>query len=135
MPTWAHLFLSALKLKPNVSLAADAAGIERTTAYYWRNNSPEFAAAWDQAIDRSLDELEESVFTRAKNTSDVLAIFLLKSHRPERYAEKLKIEHSGEIQIEWGDPQGQDAASASRPATGTDAPGTDQDPGVRETVG
>lgn len=95
MPTWADKFLSALVLQPNVSLASDAAGIDRTTAYAWRHKSPEFARAWDDALARSVDKLEASAFRRAEE-SDTLTIFLLKSHRPEVYRETSKVELTGQ---------------------------------------
>lgn len=55
------------------------------TAYRYRESEPAFAAAWDAAIEEGIDHLVEKSWERAEETSDTLAIFLLKSHRPAVY--------------------------------------------------
>lgn len=84
---WQPIFLDALREEPNVSRACRIAGISRRYAHMVRHEDPEFAAAWDEAVDASLDALEAAAFRRAHETSDTLAIFLLKCHRPERYGQ------------------------------------------------
>lgn len=94
----AHDFITALKAEPNVTAAAEAAGIGRTTAYEWRVKDPEFAAAWDDALESAVDKLEAVAFQRAyAGESDRMMEILLKAHRP-KYREKQVIEHSGTIQ-------------------------------------
>jgi hypothetical protein len=88
LENWQPVFIEALAQRPNVSRAARAAGISRRRVYQVREADPEFAAEWDDAIAGSLDELEEIAFGRAKDVSDTLMIFLLKSHRKETYGEK-----------------------------------------------
>ena len=39
-------------------------GINRTTANYHKNRDPEFAAMWEDAIEHSLDMIEDSLRTR-----------------------------------------------------------------------
>lgn len=92
-------FLKELARRANVSAAAKKAKIDRTVAYDWYKNDPDFAAAWDQAIDVAVDSLESEAWRRAstgtlepvywkgekvgaiRKYSDNLMITLLKAHR------------------------------------------------------
>jgi hypothetical protein len=96
-----------------VAAAARAAGINRTTAYAHRNANPEFAEAWDNALEESTEELIGECYRRAREGterpvfyggkqvgtvreySDAQARFLLKCHRPSVYGDKIRTEHSG----------------------------------------
>lgn len=107
---WIEKFLKALASSPNVTEAANACGIERSTAYRRRNLDPDFAARWDDAIQQSTDKLVGEMYRRAvtgtekpvfylgnecgciREYSDTLAIFLAKAHRPEVYREVVKQE-------------------------------------------
>jgi hypothetical protein len=100
---WRAKFLDALAKSGNVLLACRSAGIGRATAYVHRNRFPVFAQKWDDAIDESIDIMEAEARRRAiqgterrvfyqggeidvvRDYSDVLLIFLLKAHRPERF--------------------------------------------------
>lgn len=94
-------FLTALRETCNVAGAARTAGIGRSSAYEWRRDDPAFAAAWDEAEAEAIDNLEGVVYRRAmEGHSDRLAEILLKGHRPERYADRSKIEHGGTVAIE-----------------------------------
>ena len=97
------VFLEALVVTLNVTLACRRAGIARRTAYDWREADAGFARKWDDAIDEGVDLLEAELHKRAfegverlayykgvqvgtwRFYSDALAMFLLKAHRPERY--------------------------------------------------
>lgn len=96
---WRKRFLATLAKTGNISAACRSAGISRTHAYNTRDEDESFKAQWDRAIDEAIDALESAAFSRAKKNSDVLLIFLLKSHRPEIYRENLKVEHGGTIDI------------------------------------
>jgi len=85
---WKDAFLKALETSPNVRRAARLVGIGRQTAYDEKAADPAFARSWDEAIQGAVDDVEEAAFNRAGLESDTLAIFLLKCHRPEVYAEK-----------------------------------------------
>jgi hypothetical protein len=85
-------FIETLRSTGNVRAACDAVGISRQTAYYWRSNDAEFAAAWAQAIEDATDHLEEVARQRALETSDTLMIFLLKAHRPDKFRDTHRIE-------------------------------------------
>jgi len=88
---WRIKFLDELRLCGIVTKAAMAAGIHRDTAYFERQRDPTFAQEWQDALDRGVDMLEDVAKQRAYAGSDVLLIFLLKAHRPERYRETSKV--------------------------------------------
>ncbi len=58
-------FLAALEKGLSVTGAAAAAGINRTLAYKWREALPDFAAAWDEAVQEAADLLEDEALRRA----------------------------------------------------------------------
>lgn len=96
-----------------MSESAKRAGVSRQAAYVQRETSPEFAAAWDDAIEQGIEALELEVRRRAldgceepvvsqgeiiattRKYSDTLAIFLLKAHRPDRYRERRDVAVTG----------------------------------------
>lgn len=106
---WKEVFVAALAKSPNVSAAAKKAKINRQYAYVERGRDADFAAAWDDALEAAIDDLEGTAWQRAKKRSDVLLIFLLKAHRPEKYRETVRNEHSGPggsditIKVVYGD--------------------------------
>ncbi len=96
-------FIELLRRTANVSRAAREAGLASSTVYRRRAKSKAFAADWDNAVAEALDALEESVMERVRDGvsrpifyggeqvgtvrqySDQLAMFILKSKRPEIY--------------------------------------------------
>lgn len=72
--------------------ACIAAGVARRTWYDWIENDSAFANAAIEAAEGVTDDLEREAIKRAKEGSDTLIIFLLKSKRPEQYRETHKIE-------------------------------------------
>jgi hypothetical protein len=99
------VFLRSLEAGCTVDEAAKSANAGRRTVYRWRENDEKFAKAWDRALDRGTSVLEDIALERAKEKSDTLLIFLLKSRRPDVYAERKVIagevnhKHSGQIGI------------------------------------
>jgi hypothetical protein len=103
---WQPAFLTAFAQVGNVTEAARIAGTTRVTV--WRNNSsdPEFAKAFAEAEQESMDLLEREAWRRAtegvdepvfykgaqcgviKRYSDRLTEFLLRGGRPEEYGER-----------------------------------------------
>lgn len=61
---WRQVFLAELAATYSVTHAADAAGIHRSTAYEHRDNDQDFRAAWDEAVTRIEDKLEQSAMSR-----------------------------------------------------------------------
>ena len=111
--TWKELFLQELERLPNVTLAARKARIDRITAYSARKTDPEFALAWDAALDASIQMAEGEVYRRAvhgvlepvyqggkktgsvRRFSDSLLMFMLRAHKPSMYRETTRSEISG----------------------------------------
>jgi hypothetical protein len=87
---WQPVFLAVLAASGNVTLACQAAGISRTSAYKSREHSKRFSSRWAEAIDTAIDLLEAEARRRAMAGSDLLMIFLLKAHRPEMYRDNYK---------------------------------------------
>ncbi len=84
---WQTLFLESLRETPNVSLACASCGISRQQAYRVRGDDPQFAALWQEALDKSVDELEQRAFQIAMEGDTNLLQFILRAHRPETYRE------------------------------------------------
>jgi hypothetical protein len=93
-------FLQRLAETCNVSESARVAGIPRRTVYEWRDADPSFAAAWKDAEEQAADLLEMEAWKRATtDKSDRMLEILLKAHRPDKFTERLKNEHSGAVTI------------------------------------
>lgn len=131
---WRALFLEALRRSPSVSTAARMAQISRQHVYKARAADAEFAAAWDDALEQAVDDLVAAAWKRARGKSDVLAIFLLKAHRPEVYRERIEVDDrriDEEIKRELaelaaigqaktaGEPAGAETAGVEPPAAGS----------------
>ena len=82
---WVPRFLEAMRATGNVRLAADAAGVDRSTPYKLAQRDASFAAAWQAAEQDAIDVLEATARRRALASSDALLMFLLRGLRPERY--------------------------------------------------
>jgi hypothetical protein len=65
LPTWRAAFLGALGLNGNVSDAAKAANIDRTTAYKAKTRDPDFAQDWQTAEKIASDVLLREAWRRA----------------------------------------------------------------------
>jgi hypothetical protein len=107
-PKWYPRFLASLGQYGNVSRACKSARISRETAYTYRHNDPELAAAWAAALELGVDALEDEAKRRAyegvkkpvfqgkelvghvQEYSDTLLIFLLKAHKPSVYRETMQ---------------------------------------------
>src|ERR1051325_6101789 len=74
----------------SVLRAAAAAKASRNTFYCLRASDPRFREAWDQALERGLDPLEDSLFERGAAGDTTAAIFLLKKRRPHIYGDQPK---------------------------------------------
>lgn len=72
------------------------AGIGRTAVYEWRAEDPVFAAEWKDAEEQATDMLELEARRRAtEDKSDRMLEILLKAHRPEKFVERVRAEHTG----------------------------------------
>lgn len=105
-------FLDGLARTASVTAACEIAKIARASAYDWRDADPAFAAAWDAALVRGTDALEDEAIRRARlgvdepvfyqgdecgtvtKYSDTLLIFMLKARRPEVFREQIAVTHT-----------------------------------------
>jgi hypothetical protein len=100
-------FVTQLYEHGNVTLAARSIGLSRQALYQAREGDPEFAAAWEDAVESYADLLEAECDRRAvlgvqrpvlyrgevvdvdyREYSDSLLMFRLKALRPEKYRER-----------------------------------------------
>jgi hypothetical protein len=116
--TLKRAWLAAFEVEGTVVLACKVAGVGRTTAYEWRQKDESFALAWADIEEATTEAMEREAYRRAvegtvkpmvsagklvtevKEYSDTLLIFMLKSRRPERYRDNVKVEHSGNVNVE-----------------------------------
>jgi glutamate synthase domain-containing protein 1 len=90
---WREVFLHSFKECGNIRKASEDAGITRQAVYYAHKRDPAFRVLYDEAREESIERLEEVARKRAKDSSDNLLIFLLKSMRPEVYREVVRNEN------------------------------------------
>ena len=111
------LFLATLKDTGNVTAACMVAGFDRSHIYQRKKVDTSFAAAWEAAIEVSVDKLElvardralqgvkEPVYYKGyvvghvHKPSDRLMELLLKAHRPDKFNPVQKLEHSGGVSV------------------------------------
>jgi hypothetical protein len=111
-------FLATLAETGNVRASSEAAGIDRKTAYEWREQDETFKALWKEALDNAIDLLEEEAWRRGyhgvdkpivykgkvtstyKEYSDRMLEILLKAHR-KKFRDKTEItgEDGGPISV------------------------------------
>lgn len=99
-------FLELLRKRPNVTAAAEAVEVSKKTAYDAYHRDPDFAAAWNEAINGAMDDAEEELYRRGvegwlepvfyqgqevgtvRKFSDTCLARFLQAHRPNKYADK-----------------------------------------------
>jgi len=89
--SWHPLFLENLGRLPNVTVACSSCGVDHSTAYRHKKLFKRFSNDWDQALKSGVELLAAAAWKRAQTTSDTLAIFLLKTHDPDKYHPELAI--------------------------------------------
>jgi hypothetical protein len=126
------VFLDALGNGLSATGAASAAGVGRRTVYDWRKADPEFAQAWDLAVESGTDLLEDVAWQRAvrgneepivsmgkvvygkdgepltvHKTSDNILALLLKARRREKFSDRVQSDIKIET-VETGDRPARD---------------------------
>src|SRR2546430_2891710 len=89
---WRSRFLASLRRFPSVKQACAASGIARRTAYDAKDRDETFAAAWDEAISASIDEVEAKVMEAGLKGDMNVAMFLLRCHKPSIYRDTNRVE-------------------------------------------
>lgn len=108
-------FLATLSVCGNVTRSALEAGLNRTTLYRKRSEDKDFAREWETALEMGNEALEDEARRRAyegweepvwhkgqecgtvRKFSDTLLIVLLKAHKPEKYADRKKVDLNATI--------------------------------------
>lgn len=125
-------WLTAFEKTGTVTHACREADVPRRTVYDWRHKHEDFALAWADIEEATTEAMEREAFRRAvegvveplyqggkhmtdvRKYSDTLLIFMLKSRRPEKYRDNVKIEHTGTVRQQIEVPV--DATERSRRA-------------------
>ena len=106
-------FLEDFAQTGNVTESCENVGIERrATVYDWQEMDDQFAAAWREAELKATERLESEARRRATEgtqkpvyqsgqlvgfiteKSDTLLIFLLKARAPEKYRDRVQMQHA-----------------------------------------
>ena len=86
---WQTMFLETFRNSGNVRAACMYADVTRSKVDNAYKNDEAFSVEYDIAQNEAVDLLVAEAWNRARNGSDRLLEFLLKSHRKEVYAEKV----------------------------------------------
>ena len=81
-------FVEYLATNGNISQSARLAGVSRRYVYDMLQKDEQFRGRVDEALDESVERLEQIARDRAEAGSDLMLIFLLKALRPHKYREK-----------------------------------------------
>lgn len=99
-PKQRETFLNALHDGRTVKAAAARGGHSESTFYRLRKRDLKFQSMWDEALEaghqKRADELEAIAEKRARQGDSTLLIFLLKSLRPERFCDRLRLSRGTE---------------------------------------
>ena len=130
-PKWMRKFLKALATVGVVRTSCNEAGVDRKTVYTWRQKDEEFAEKWAEALQLSADTLETQLFKHAtigwdepvyykgevvghiKRYDHRLGMWMMKHLRPEKFNDRIQIQHSvpDEVKITFGGPEQAEAES------------------------
>lgn len=102
---WESKFLEAYRDNGNVTESSRRCGISRNAVYNRRYKYSEFASRMDEAKEEAIESLEQVAWQRAKDTSDTLLIFLLKSLKPDQYRDQHRHQIEGRVEyaLTFGD--------------------------------
>jgi len=91
-------FLDALKRRLGPGAACDEIGIDRKTAYRWKDRDESFSEDWNEAIEHVADRIEDRLVALTENINQphkvIASMFLLKKLRPE-YRDRMEVTGPG----------------------------------------
>lgn len=90
-------FLDELRKVPIVQVACEKTGLSRNSVYQWRKKDGEFAKSMDRAIKDGIafvNDMSESQLMAQIKQGNLAAVRLWLTHNHERYARRVKVEHS-----------------------------------------
>jgi hypothetical protein len=106
-------YLRAIALTGTLTAGCKAARVSPHTVYQWREHDEPFSIAEHEARNAFADALEQEAVRRAwhgvqkpvyhegrivghvRELSDVLLMFMLKALRPEKFRERMQLQHAG----------------------------------------
>jgi hypothetical protein len=94
------MFLRELCRSPVVGRAARYAGLALSSLYRLKREDERFSAAWDEALTRAVDDIEQVAIDRALEKSDKLLEMILKAKRPQEYRERVDVQVAAVGRIE-----------------------------------
>lgn len=97
--TQRRVFIELIAEGCNIEEAARTLGINRSTAWRWRKDDPEFERAVKGAFVVHIEGLKREAERRAMKGSDKLLMFLLCNYAPDQFSNSQKIEHSGQVDL------------------------------------
>jgi hypothetical protein len=95
-PNQREAFLRLLRKATSVSDAAAAVGVNRRTAYRWRQKDETLRDEWDDATETITENIESALARNALAGDTVSQIFWLKAHKPELYNRKMMFAVGGD---------------------------------------
>lgn len=104
-PPWAGLFLRVYMATGSMRRGLRAVGISKPEFDRVVKKVPGMAEALKDAQDALVDDLETEARARALGGSDRLLVFLLKSHRPDVYGDRLDVNQTTIATVELTDPR------------------------------
>lgn len=96
---WETVFLKQFAEHGVIGLAAKRAKVDRSAIHRRRDKNSDFRAKYKEAFEASTDKLEDLAFDLAKEKSERMIMFLLRSRRPELYGENRGVQTKVEIPI------------------------------------
>lgn len=148
--------IQCLRQYGNPTRAAQAAGITRSLAYGWKAMYPGFSKVWTMAMNMAIDDLEAEARRRAfegvlkpagwykgqaggrvREYSDLLLMFLLKAHRPDKFKDRIEATGAGVLglKVQITDYSHVGEKPGQIPNSSTDIKGKDQQSNTEGTDG
>lgn len=122
---WQDRFIAALKVTPVIVTACKRAGVSRSRAYTVRGENPDFAAAWQAALEDGIDEVEQAAIEVALTGDEEMTCkyrpdgslesctlrrwrsrghqdraLILKANRPEKYRDRYEVRHTDSSELD-----------------------------------
>lgn len=93
--------VATLQAGGTFEMAAQAASIDRSTVWQWRQDDPQFMADCERALNSRIRIVEDALYAKAVGGNTTAAIFWLCNRVPERWrhVQNIQLEHSGGVDI------------------------------------
>jgi hypothetical protein len=88
---WMKSYLREVRETGVLASGCRAADVSRQAALKWRDKSPAFRRACEDAVEEAMDRIEEKAFQLAIAGNARLIIFILKHRRREVYGDRVEV--------------------------------------------